>query len=148
MRRLAFPTPGLCLGHYLRYALPTVGDIPFCHTPLFHRGNNSEKHGKCPGTDQGFTTGIIEVMYSNVLLASGRANRGLAKPRGPGEGVRNGGSGIRLTSRSPIALVKKGKAGQGNLTISLFSGSIFRRGTGVFRYSAKSPISDQSCVMV
>jgi len=30
--------------------------------------------------------GIIEVMNSNVLLASGRASRGLAKPRVPGEG--------------------------------------------------------------
>ncbi|MDO9325707.1 MAG: hypothetical protein Q7T80_12220, partial [Methanoregula sp.] len=33
------------------------------------------------------TAGIREVMYSNVLLATGRANPASAKPVGPGGGV-------------------------------------------------------------
>ena len=113
IRRLGFPTPGLFPGHYLRCAPPSVGHplvrhpttaegnpapyraplYAFCLTPHSGRGNNSEKRGNCPGTNQDFTTGIGEVMYSNVLLASARTNLASAKPRGPGGGARIGDQG-------------------------------------------------------
>jgi len=45
----------------------------FCLTPYFCRGNGSEKHGNSPGTKPHSPAGIIEVIGSNVLLASGRS---------------------------------------------------------------------------
>jgi len=106
--------PSLYLNQSSVKGLPTVGPPPFSPLPpveksgpvscpvvrvlplpLFCRGNNSEKHGNYPGTDQGFTTGIIEVINSSVLLASGRRIRAPAKPGGPGGGSRAGGISIQ-----------------------------------------------------
>jgi len=42
-----------------------------------------EKYGNYPGTNHHSPAGIIEAMYRNVLLASGRANPASAKPCGP-----------------------------------------------------------------
>ena len=74
-----YPTPYPLLrgGESVPVSCPIVPLLPH---PLFRRGNNSQKHGNSPGTNQGFTTGISEAVCSNVLLASARSNPASAKP--------------------------------------------------------------------
>ena len=64
----------------------------FCLTPHFGRGNNSEKRGNSPGIFQDSPTGIIEVICSNVTIASARSTLASAKPFGPRGGYSAAGN--------------------------------------------------------